>query len=177
MAEKSRKIQSSKASLNTGSGYIPYKNTKKNQRKIKSAVKGINWFVVLLVLVLSIALGAGAFFIVSKDDCFTLNGAQEITVEMNLSEDESEFYGTYVDTDKVKVIEFGKDISNKVTVETDMTVNTDGSYSVTDVGTYYIKYKVDSIKYGKIFTIEKIRLINFIEPEVSEEKEQVGGQG
>ena len=32
-----------------------------------------------------------------------------------------------------------------------------------EVGTFYVKYSSNSIKYGKIFKVEKIKLVTFVE--------------
>ena len=42
-------------------------------------------------------------------------------------------------------------------------------FSAEDVGTYYIKYSVEDFKYGKLFTVEKIRLITFVEETIQDE--------
>lgn len=164
MANKSTQIESEKAKLNINKSYIPYKNTKKNQNKVKSYVKNVNIFVALLIFIIMLAVGVGAYFIVSRNDCFELIGAQEIFIELKENEDKSDFTTTFFEDGGVKIIEFGKDISNNVKIETNMKKAGDNKYEVDKLGTYYIKYSIDSIKYGKIFTIEKIRLINFVEP-------------
>ena len=53
------------------------------------------------------------------------------------------------------VIEFGKDISDKVTVETNMQDLGGGKYTAdtTVPGKYYIKYTVESHKYGEVCRI------------------------
>ena len=56
-------------------------------------------------------------------------------------------------------------MTDKVYVETNLKQHQDGSYYAEEVGTYYIIYKVDDIKYGKIFTVQRIRLITFVEAE------------
>lgn len=170
MPRKSAKVESERASLNIGAGSNT-SSKRKYTKKATSAIKKANIFVCVLILIVSVGLGALGYFVVSKNDCFTLVGEQEITIVMDVLENETEILGTFVDEDKVKIVEFGKDISSEVIIETDMTQNEDGSYSVKEEGTYYIKYSVDSIKYGKIFTVEKIRLISFIAPSVDEEKE------
>lgn len=171
MPRKSAKIESKRAGLNMPEN-VNTKTTRKYTKKATKTLKKANILICLLLLVVGIGVGVGSFFIISKNDCFTLLGEQEITVEMTLNSDETLLTGTFTDNSKVKIIEFGKDISNEVIIETDMKQNSDGSYSVNEEGTYYIKYKVNSIKYGKLFKIEKIRLISFVEPSVSEEIEK-----
>lgn len=164
MPNKSAKIESKKAGVNVSKNFIPYKNSKKNENKIKSYAKTANVFVALLIFIITVGIGVGAYFVVSRNDCFTLNGSQEISVTMQATANGSGFVGEFTDEFGVKVIEFGKDISNKVEIQTNMIKVSGNKYKATEVGTYYIKYSVNSIKYGKIFTIEKIRLINFVEP-------------
>ena len=68
-----------------------------------------------------------------------------------------------------KVVSFGRDISDEVEIETDLIINSDGSLTGDDTKTYYILYKSNDIKYGKVFTVTKIRLITFVEePEQDE---------
>ena len=55
-------------------------------------------------------------------------------------------------------------MSDKVYIETNLKQYPDGNYYADEIGTYYIIYKVDDIKYGKIFTVQRIRLITFVEP-------------
>lgn len=164
MPNKSAKVESKRASANFDKGFIPYKNTKRNQNKFKSAVKTVNIFVALLIFIITAGIGVGAYFVVCKNDCFTLNGAQEISITMQANTDNTGFVGAFTDDLGVKIIEFGKDISSEVIIETDMKKVGENEYEVNELGTYYIKYSVNSIKYGKIFTINKIRLVNFVEP-------------
>ncbi len=164
MPRKSAKIESQRAKANIDKSYIPYKNTKKNQNKVKSAVKTVNIFVALLIFIITAGAGVGAYFVVCKNDCFTLNGAQEISLEMKENADKTGFETLVYNDEGVRIIEFGKDISSEVIIETDMKKVGENEYEVNELGTYYIKYSVNSIKYGKIFTINKIRLINFVEP-------------
>ncbi len=135
-------------------------STKRSRNKIKRlGFKAI--LIVLLVTLIGGAIGAGVCWFVSRDDCFTIIGNEEIT--LTLEDNGEQMSATYFD-EGVKVISFGRNISSKVTIETDMRDNKDGSFTANEVGTYYIIYKVNDIKYGKIFTVERIRLITFVEP-------------
>lgn len=115
----------------------------------KTGAKGL--VVAILCLIIGAAVGLGAYFIVCRNDTFEIVGKDQITITLD---------DVYTDAG-VKIIEFGKDISDKVKTETDLTL--DGEGKPTELGTFYIKYSVDSLKYGKIFTIEKIRLISVVE--------------
>lgn len=177
MAKKSTSIETTRASANINKDFIPYKNTKKNQNKVKSYVKTVNIFVALLIFIIMAGVGVGSYFIVCRNDCFSLNGAQEISVELKEKDDKTGYKPEIYKDAGVKIIEFGKDISNNVKIETNMKVVGENEYEVNKEGTYYIKYSVDSIKYGKIFTIEKIRLINFVEisEDIGADKEAANG--
>ena len=106
-----------------------------------------------MFLLIGAALGVGGYFIVSKDDCFKIVGNDEITITIDK---------TYVD-EGVKVVSFNKDISKDVKKETNLKVNDNGEYYADEVGTYYVKYSSTDFKYGKLFKVEKVRLITVVE--------------
>jgi len=95
----------------------------------------------------------------SRNDCFNIVGAEEITLEIGES---------YLD-EGVKVVAFGVEETDKVEIETNLKKDNDGKFYAQTEGTYYIKYTVNNIKYGSIFKVQKIRLIHFVEPTESEE--------
>lgn len=143
---------SKRAELNIDTGNNSSRNTRKNKSHIKKlSLKTL--CVSLCLFILAGALAAGATWFVSKDDCFTILGKEEVNLIVG---------DRYVD-DGVKVVAFGIDDTDKVTIETNMEQDADGYY-VLEEGTYYIKYLVDNIKYGSIFKVEKIRLITFVDP-------------
>ena len=119
----------------------------------------------LILLVVGAFGGFFGFKVLTKNDCFVLNGKDEITLQI----------GEKYTDDGVKVVAFGKDETEKVQIETNLTKNEDGTYSAEEEGTYYITYTVDSFKYGTIFKIKKIRLITFVEPTEQEEITGAGG--
>ena len=134
----------------------------------KTGAKGI--IVALLCFIIGFGAGLGGYLMLCKNDCFEILGGDDIVLTLDESYEER----------GVKIVEFGKDISSQVKIEMekdlkDMLEANDNKS--TQVGTYYIKYTVDSIKYGKIFKIEKIRLVTFVEPsEASETLEANGGE-
>ncbi|MBQ7880730.1 MAG: hypothetical protein IJ358_02695 [Clostridia bacterium] len=134
----------------------------KRSRRRKSSLGFKAILIILLVTIIGGAIGVGACWIVSRDDCFKIVGNEEITLTLRTEGEEINTRNSYYD-EGVKVVSFGRDISNKVTIETDLKQNEDGSFTADEIGTYYIIYKVDDIKYGKIFTVERIRLITFVE--------------
>ena len=144
------------------------KPSKRKQNKAKKQFKKISVGAVLIAVLL-LALGAvGGFFtvkVLSKDDCFELIGKDEITLQI----------GEKYTDEGAKVIAFGKDNSSKLIIETNLTKNEDGTYSASEEGTYYMIYKVDDFKYGSLFKIQKIRLINFVEATEQDEIDIMGG--
>ena len=151
--KKSASKSSSRASFN----FNIFGNKKKNKQTEKQVEKTIKksssktLITSLFLILLGLAIGIGAYFLICKNDTFEIIGSDEIILTLN---DAYEEYG-------VKAIEFGKDISANVKTETNMTLDENGKSS--EVGTFYVKYTIDSIKYGKIFKIEKVRLITFVE--------------
>ena len=136
--------------------------SKKDKNKIAKDIKKLtpkNIFIALLLIILGFSIGAGAYYGISKNDCFQLVGEEELTFSLS---------DTYKD-EGVKIIEFNKDISNTAYIETNLKQNSEGEFYAEDIGTYYIKYMTDSIKFGKIFKIAKIRLITFVEESESGE--------
>ena len=131
----------------------------------KTGAKGI--IVALLCFIIGLGIGFGGYLMVCKDDCFEILGGDDIVLTLD---DAYEEHG-------VKIVEFGKDISDKVQIEMDEDLVLDQYGKTNQIGTFYIKYTVDSLKYGKIFKIEKIRLITFVEPsEANEFLEANGGE-
>jgi len=124
---------------------------KKAKRKAKKEVKRMNgWtlFFCVIALIAGVAVGIGAYNLVCAGDEFVLNGKKEYNIELGSG------YFDYVDAG-VSIVEFGKDISGSVEIETNMKEMGNGTYRAdADVpGKYYIKYTVDSPKYGKICRI------------------------
>lgn len=112
-----------------------------------------------MFLVIGVGLGIGAGFYLCRNDCFEIIGSDELTLTIGEN---------YYD-EGCKVVSFGRDISDEVEIETDLIINPDGSFTGDDTKTYYILYKSNDIKYGKVFTVTKIRLITFVEePEQDE---------
>lgn len=136
------------SALNGGKKY-----NKRQKKKVVKTAKSIGFrgiLIVVLFLLIGVGVGVGAMFIVSKDDCFMINGEDEISIAPNdLYEDEG-----------CKIIAFGKDISNEVIVETDLLIDEDGSFYAVENGDYFIKYTTTDLKYGKLFVVQKFRIIH-----------------
>ena len=143
-----------KASINFEWNFKQPNNKKKN--KAKKELKKLSASGIIL-MIFCLGFGAvGGFFgvkVLTKNDCFILNGAEEITLELEKR---------YTD-EGAKVVAFNKDISASVEIETNLNIDEDGKYYAEQVGTYYMVYKSNSIKYNSVFKIQKIRLITFVE--------------
>ncbi len=131
---------------------------KKAQRDTNKALKNTSLKALLfglIFLLVGLAVGAGGYWLVCRNDCFVIVGNDEI--ELTLDEKYEDF--------GVKVVAFGKRLDkNEITIETDLKVDADGKFYSDEIGTFYIKYSTDNFKYGKLFKVEKVRLITFVEP-------------
>lgn len=136
---------------------VNFELDKKSSKKINKEIKRTPLKTLLILfLVVLIGLSAGAIpaYFLTRNDCFELIGADELTLTIGES---------YADQG-AKVIAFNKDDSKKVKTKTNLDVDSNGNFTSNEVGTFYIVYTVDNLKYGKIFKIQKIRLITFVEP-------------
>ncbi len=132
----------------------------------KKRKKAFSFGMFLLILMFAASGAMGGFFTAKtlmKNDCFILNGKDEITLQI----------GEKYTDEGAKVIAFGKDDSGKIKTETNMKRNNDGTYYSNEEGTFYIKYTINNLKYGTIFKVQKIRLITFVEG--TEQEEVQGG--
>lgn len=149
---KTAQVTSKKAELKVKSdAKIDKKTTKQAKKGLKKAGT-VTLLIVSVCLVLGVLAGYGTYEIVSRNDCFDLIGNDKITLTLDEKYTEQ----------GVKIIEFGNDISENVQYETNLKVEGDSFYAE-DIGTYYIKYKVDSFKFGKLFGIERVRSVTFVE--------------
>ena len=134
------------------------KKTRKNANNTikKAGIKGM--IIALCVLVICLGVGVCGAFILTKDDCFTLKGNRDVILTVETP---------YVE-DGFTIIEFGKDVSDKVEIETNMLIDEQGNYTPQYdelgnpvAGQYYIIYKAKTFKYSKFSTVEKIRFVTF----------------
>lgn len=116
-------------------------------RRKARRINGWTYFICFLALLLGFLCGAGAYSYVCRDDCFRLLGDAEYEIPLGATFE--------YDDSGVKIVEFGKNISESVKVESNMTRLENGKYTAdtSAVGRYYIKYTVDSVKYGEICRI------------------------
>lgn len=103
---------------------------------------------VTLVLALLVGLAAGAFacITVSKNDRFLLAGSSAVSIDV--SRDGTPFL--YAE-EGVEAVCFGRDVSDKLTVDTQLQRDAEGRYIIpTDKeGIYTITYTVDCVKFGE----------------------------
>lgn len=105
-----------------------------------------------IFLVVGLLIAVGTWWFLCRDDTFELLGSTEVT--LTLDEQYSD--------EGVKIVAFGKDDSKNFEIETNLKIS-NGKYYSDEVGTFYIKYKTNNFKYGKLFSVEKIRLVTFVE--------------
>lgn len=144
------------------------KSNKRNGKKAGKQLKKLGAGAILGAVLLLIVGAVGGYFgvkVLTKKDCFELNGNDEITLQLGEN---------YLD-EGAKIISFGKDVSDDVTIETNLKENTDGTYCAEEEGTYYIVYKSNNFKYGTLFKVQKIRLITFVEATEQEEIDSATG--
>ena len=147
---------------------VGVKPSKRTSKKVNKQLKKVSAGALVMAVLLLVVGAVGGYFgvkVLTKNDCFVLNGKDEITLQIGES---------YTD-EGAKVIAFGKDEANKIQIETNLVKNNDGTYSTDEVGTYYMVYTVDNFKYGTLFKIKKIRLITFVEATEQEEIESAQG--
>ena len=106
MAKNAKKIEKN-ASLNIDTSDVKIsKRTKNKVKRLASNTSGKTWAFAFLCLVVGALIGIGAFYFVSRNDCFEIVGQDELTFTL-----EEKF------TDPgVKIISIGKDYSKDAKV-------------------------------------------------------------
>lgn len=141
---------------------VNIKTSKKSKKKTQKQIKKLGVATILVAVLLLVVGAVGGFFGVKfmvRNDCFVINGKDEITLQIGEA---------YTD-ESVKIVSFGQDVSDDITIETNLKQNEDGTYYSDEVGTFYIVYKSNNFKYGTLFKVQKIRLITFVEATEQEE--------
>ena len=129
---------------------------------VKGLLKGVSLVAKIIAIVMFVVgalLGAAVGIYFCKDDTFELiecNTSYEIGLD------------TPIKVEGVKLISFGRDLSDKVKVELSegLTQNDDGTITINDTseeGMYYIVYSTDDFKYQKIQRIRYIYIVSFNE--------------
>ncbi len=156
MSPKKMSKKTQKANVN-----INFELDNKQKKKVEKNLKKTPFKTLLIVLVVFVVfalIGGGITFVLTRNDCFELVGADEITLSLGDS---------FVDPG-VKIVAFNKDVSANVVVKTNMQTEDNVTFSADEVGTYYIEYTVDNFKYNTLFKIKKVRLITVVEPSEGE---------
>lgn len=116
---------------------------KKGIKKLHAATK------LAMVVALLLGLCAGAFVClqISKNDRFLLKGQTSFSIDLAEAGAAPYLYAEQ----GVEAYCFGRDVSGKLTVETDLERDTEGRYMIpTDKeGVYTITYTVDALKFGE----------------------------
>ena len=114
---------------------------KKIVKKIKNTHKSI-LICFFTFLILGIIMGYVVSSIFTRNDTFELIGDKEIT--LNLNEEYKE--------EGVKVISFGIDLKDKITIESNLNTSIEGEY--------IIVYTVKSLKYKDIKRVRYVTVVN-----------------
>ena len=117
---------------------------KKQANKIVKKISIGGVVAILLCLVVGAIGGVVALKVVTKNDTFELNGTKEFKYDVG---DEI----TYTE-EGYKVVSFGRDLTDKVEIKTNLKQNDQGVYYIENAeeGEYFIIYTVNSKKYGKV---------------------------
>ncbi|MBP5357093.1 MAG: hypothetical protein J6Y68_02975 [Clostridia bacterium] len=138
------KKKSSKKSISSKKTTSSSKSTSKTVSSVVKKLHPITKVVVAIFAVLGIVVGVIVGFVLSKNDRFVLKGNSLYSYDVSSSD--------YIYKEEgIEVVCFGFDISDKLTVETNLSKNASGDYIIpgTVEGTYYIKYSVDFFKFGE----------------------------
>lgn len=152
-------IDSALGNIKTKDGKSVTEN--KTVKKLLKSVSTVAKIIAIVLFFVGAVLGAFVGKTICGNDTFEIIGASPI-----ITMDETDTDGYDVAIDSVKVIAYGKDVSNKVTEEYSegLTKNADGTYHIKDItvaGVYYIIYHPTDMKYKKI---QKIRYITVQDP-------------
>jgi len=104
-------------------------------------------FLMIVALVGGFLLGSFVCNTVSKNDRFVLRGQASTTLPLTAAEG-----ACYLYTEEgVEAVCFGRDVSGRVGVKTDLQQDADGKYIIPlgKEGVYTITYTVDALKYGE----------------------------
>lgn len=121
------------------------KTIKKELKKTSKKFSLSGVMAIILCFAVGIAGGIFAEKTLTKNDKFLLDGDKAFNIEIGT--------GNFVYIEEgYKCISFGKDLSSKVKIETNITKDENGNYVIdtTEEGEYYIIYTVESIKFNKI---------------------------
>ena len=129
---------------------------KKAKRRAKNKLKKLHPVtkaLAVLFLIAGIAAGALVCIAMSGEDGFALNGSTAFSIDVGTPY-------TYTE-EGVTAVQFGRDVSGKVQVETSLEKDADGNYIIPtdEEGVYTITYTVNAYKFqkGENGVIKRIR--------------------
>ena len=130
---------------------------KKAKRRAKSKIKKIHTatkVLAVLFLVIGLAAGFAVCTVMSKNDRFVLKGDTAFSIDVGTA---------YAYTEQgVEAVCFGRDVSDKLIVETDLEKDANGNYIIPtdEEGVYTITYTVNAYKFqgGENGVIKRIRV-------------------
>ena len=109
---------------------------------------------IAVFLILGIGIGGALTYFLSRNDRFLLVGETHFSVDAG----EEPYYYT---EEGVEAIQFGRDVSGKLHVETELEQDANGNYVIPtdEEGVYTITYTVDAYKFqkGENGVIKRIR--------------------
>jgi hypothetical protein len=161
MSEKgsiTRETKTARMNIPSGGGGGTGKQAKKQFKNAWSTFGIIGIILLVCVLAGGVLVGSVICYFACQNDCFKLNGPKEVEL----------YIGQTYEDPGCTVIEFGQDISDQV-VRSGSFMDLEGGTSETE-GSFYIKYTVDTFKYGKLFTIYMGRIITFVAPSESDDE-------
>ena len=123
------------------------RKTKRTAKKKLRRTHPLSFVIWALALIVGVGIGVGACALICSNDGFTIVGESDRTLPINQKNPQ------YVYRDEgVRIVSFGRDISDRVTVQTNMIGGEDGVYGfdVSKDGFYYIIYTVDDPRFGEI---------------------------
>ena len=140
-------------------------NNSKNSRNAKKALKSsfkqfgiIGAIVLVVVLAFGVLLGSMASHYASANDGFTMVGDRYV----------QRFVGQKYEDEGVKAIEYGIDVSDKVEKSGSFYTELENGTSQEE-GSFYIVYKINTIKFGKLTSVELTRVVTFVSPSESDD--------
>ena len=136
---------------------------KKGFKRLHAATK----LAMAVALIIGIAAGALACIHFSKDDRFVLKGQTSFSFDMVEGSTTPYLYTE----EGVEAYCFGKDVSGKLSVETNLEKDAEGRYIIpTDKeGVYTITYTVDALKFGEYAPNGQIKRIRVFTVTAAEE--------
>ena len=122
---------------------------KKAKRRVRRWVKNLHPVIKVLCVVcllVGIACGAAYCLITFPNDRFVLKGSTQFSIDVG-AEGSTYLY----EEEGLEAVCFGRDVSGKLYIETELQQNADGKYIIpTDKeGVYTITYTVDAFKFGE----------------------------